>query len=70
MGLGIRFVGERTAELLAQEFGSIDAIIAAGRRVELEQVADIGPAHLRGDSGVLLAAGQQSCLSRDLRKSA
>ena len=25
MGLGIRFVGERTAELLAEEFGSIDA---------------------------------------------
>ena len=29
MGLGIRFVGERTAELLAQEFGSIDALMAA-----------------------------------------
>jgi NAD-dependent DNA ligase len=26
MGLGIRFVGERTAELLAEEFGSIDAL--------------------------------------------
>jgi DNA ligase (NAD+) len=32
MGLGIRFVGERTAELLAQEFGSIDALMAAGEK--------------------------------------
>jgi DNA ligase (NAD+) len=29
MGLGIRYVGERNAELLAQEFGSIDALMAA-----------------------------------------
>ena len=32
MGLSIRFVGERTAELLAQEFGSMDAIMNAERR--------------------------------------
>jgi DNA ligase (NAD+) len=31
MGLGIRFVGERTAELLAQEFGSIEAWKATPR---------------------------------------
>ena len=42
MGLGIRFVGERTAELLAQEFGSIDAIIAASAE-ELERVEEVGP---------------------------
>ena len=42
MGLGIRFVGERTAELLAQEFGSIDAMMAAGRE-ELERVEEVGP---------------------------
>ncbi|MFP5250636.1 MAG: helix-hairpin-helix domain-containing protein, partial [Acidobacteriota bacterium] len=42
MGLGIRFVGERTAELLAQEFGSMDAIMAAGRE-ELERVEEVGP---------------------------
>ena len=29
MGIGIRYVGERTAELLAQEFGSIDALMKA-----------------------------------------
>jgi DNA ligase (NAD+) len=42
MGLGIRFVGERTAELLAQEFGSIDAVMAATAE-ELERVEEVGP---------------------------
>jgi DNA ligase (NAD+) len=42
MGLGIRFVGERTAELLAQEFGSIEAIEAATVE-ELERVEEVGP---------------------------
>ena len=42
MGLSIRFVGERTAELIAQEFGSMDAIMntSAG---ELERVEEVGP---------------------------
>jgi DNA ligase (NAD+) len=42
MGLGMRFVGERTAALLAQHFGSIDAIMAATPE-ELEAVNEIGP---------------------------
>jgi DNA ligase (NAD+) len=42
MGLGIRYVGERTAELLAQEFGSIDTVIAANAQ-ELERVEEVGP---------------------------
>jgi DNA ligase (NAD+) len=42
MGLGIRFVGERTAQLLAEEFGSIDAIMAASAE-ELERVEEVGP---------------------------
>ena len=42
MGLGIRFVGERTAELLAQEFGSIDALMQASAP-ELERVEEVGP---------------------------
>ena len=42
MGLGIRFVGERTAELLAQEFGSIDALMEANAE-ELERVEEVGP---------------------------
>jgi DNA ligase (NAD+) len=42
MGLGIRFVGERTAELLAEEFGSIEALKAATAE-ELERVEEVGP---------------------------
>jgi DNA ligase (NAD+) len=42
MGLGIRFVGERTAELLAQEFGSIEALEVATVE-ELERVEEVGP---------------------------
>jgi DNA ligase (NAD+) len=42
MGLGIRFVGERTAELLAQEFGTIEALAAASAD-ELERVEEVGP---------------------------
>lgn len=41
-GLGIRHVGERGAQLLADHFGSIEAIEAASRE-ELEQVREIGP---------------------------
>ena len=37
MGMGIRFVGERTAEALAQDFGSMDAIMCASAE-ELERV--------------------------------
>lgn len=42
MGLSIRFVGERTAELLAQEFGSMDAMMQASAQ-ELERVEEVGP---------------------------
>ena len=42
LGLGIRFVGERTAQLLAAHFGSIDALLAANAD-ELEAVNEVGP---------------------------
>ncbi len=42
IGLGIRFVGERTAQLLAEEFGSIDALMAASAD-DLERVNEVGP---------------------------
>jgi DNA ligase (NAD+) len=49
-GLGIRFVGERTAEFLAQHFGSMDELIKAATKTnaeaslsELQQVEEIGP---------------------------
>ena len=41
-GLGIRFVGERTAELLAEHFGSMDALMTASLD-ELQQVNEVGP---------------------------
>jgi DNA ligase (NAD+) len=40
-GLGIRFVGERTAQFLAEYFGSIDALMKASEE-ELQQVNEIG----------------------------
>jgi DNA ligase (NAD+) len=40
-GLGIRFVGEQTAQILAGEFGSIDAIANAGE-AELQRCEGIG----------------------------
>lgn len=41
-GLGIRFVGERTATLLAEHFGSMDALRNATYE-ELQQVNEVGP---------------------------
>src|SRR5208282_5703208 len=41
-GLGIRMVGERTAEFLAEQFGSMDALIAASEQ-ELLEVNEVGP---------------------------
>jgi DNA ligase (NAD+) len=41
-GLGMRFVGQRTAELLAEEFGSMDALMQATQE-ELEAVNEVGP---------------------------
>ncbi|MGO9939263.1 MAG: helix-hairpin-helix domain-containing protein, partial [Terracidiphilus sp.] len=42
MGLSIRCVGERTAELLAQEFGTIDDIMEASSD-DLSRVEEVGP---------------------------
>jgi len=41
-GLGIRYVGERTAQLLAEHFGSVAAIAEADRE-QLEEVEEVGP---------------------------
>jgi DNA ligase (NAD+) len=41
-GLGIRFVGERTAGFLAEHFGSLDALMKAGVD-ELMEVNEVGP---------------------------
>jgi len=41
-GIGIRHVGERTAELLAEHFGSMERLADAPEE-ELQQVAEVGP---------------------------
>ena len=41
-GLGIRMVGERTAEFLAEHFGSLDALMKADE-TELLEVNEVGP---------------------------
>src|SRR6266496_4276863 len=41
-GLGIRFVGERTAQFLAEHFGNMEDLVKAGEE-ELQQVEEVGP---------------------------
>src|ERR1700756_5686466 len=41
-GLGIRFVGARTAQFLAEHFGSMEALASAGAE-ELQNVNEVGP---------------------------
>ena len=41
-GLGIRMVGERTAQFLAEHFGSMEALASAGIE-ELQNVNEVGP---------------------------
>jgi DNA ligase (NAD+) len=41
-GLGIRMVGERTAQFLAEHFGSMDDLIKASEE-ELQNVTEVGP---------------------------
>jgi DNA ligase (NAD+) len=42
LGLGIRFVGERTAQLLAAHFGSMEELMKADA-AKLEEVNEVGP---------------------------
>jgi DNA ligase (NAD+) len=41
-GLGIRFVGERTAQFLAEHFGDMESLVKANEG-ELQQVEEVGP---------------------------
>src|SRR6266849_345641 len=41
-GLGVRFVGERTAQFLDEHFGSMDALMNASEE-ELQEVNEVGP---------------------------
>lgn len=66
MGLGVRFVGERTAQLLAEHFGSIEALMDAGGE-ELESVNEVGP---RVAQAIVefFAEDKNRALVRDLRE--
>jgi DNA ligase (NAD+) len=46
-GLGIPFVGERTAQILADTFGSLDSIMAADAG-ELQRAQEVGPKVAQG----------------------
>lgn len=46
-GIGIPFVGERTAQILADHFGSLDKLAAASES-ELEEVHEVGPKTAQG----------------------
>jgi len=65
-GLGIRFVGERTAQFLAEHFGSLDAIIKASAE-ELQEVNEVGPRIARAlwnsSATNTIAASQRSAQS-------
>ena len=54
-GLGIRFVGERTAQFLAEHFGSMDALMQASEE-GLQEVNEVGPAHRPKHRGILSGA--------------
>ncbi len=65
-GLGIRFVGERTAKFLAEHFGSLDAIMNASAE-QLEEVNEVGP-RIAESIGEFFADAHNHDLVEDLRK--
>lgn len=62
-GLGIRFVGTQTAQILADDFGSIDAIAAAGE-AELQRSEGIGPEVARSVALFFKQAQNRAMLER------
>jgi DNA ligase (NAD+) len=62
-GLGIRFVGERVATILARELGSLEALQAASSE-ELEAIHEIGPVVARSLRDWLDQAPNQGLLRR------
>ena len=65
-GLGIRFVGERTAQFLAEHFGSLDAIMDATAE-QLEEVNEVGP-RIAASIAEFFADEHNRKLVADLRK--
>lgn len=62
-GLGIPQVGERTAQILADRFGSVDALAAASAE-ELTQVREIGPETAREIRAFFALDGNRAVLRR------
>lgn len=62
-GLGIPFVGERTAVLLAEHFGSMDAIAAASEE-ELQAAPEVGPKVARAIRRFFESEQNQELVSR------
>jgi DNA ligase (NAD+) len=65
-GLGIRMVGERTAQFLAEHFGSLDAIMKASPE-ELQQVNEVGP-RIAESIAEFFSDEHNRALVNDLRK--
>jgi DNA ligase (NAD+) len=63
LGLGIRFVGERTAQLLASAFGSMEALMAASVE-ELTRVNEVGPKVALGVMEFFAVPGNQELVRR------
>ena len=62
-GLGIRHVGQRAAQVLADAFGSIDAVCAASRE-QLEATREIGPVLAASVQGWIAEPRNQRLLQR------
>lgn len=61
--LGIRFVGERTAQLLAQHFGSMDKLEKASTE-ELTEVTEVGPKVAEGVAEFFSEAANRKLIER------
>lgn len=62
-GLGIRFVGERAAQLLARRFGSLEALAAASVE-EIDEIHEIGPKVARSAHEWLRDPANRALLTR------
>jgi DNA ligase (NAD+) len=65
-GLGIRMVGERTAQFLAEHFGSLDALMKATAE-ELQEVNEVGP-RIAESIAEFFSDEHNRALVEDLRK--
>jgi len=65
-GLGVRMVGERTAQFLAEHFGSLDAVMNASAE-ELQEVNEVGP-RIAESIVEFFAEPRNRALVEDLRK--